>query len=76
MYSLIQTRIIPHTVIKDHFQTFGYAPNSTTPGIWQHKKNVIDFTLVLGKFGISYSRKQDEYHLINSLTEICAVTQD
>ena len=45
----------------------GYAPVPHTPSLWRHHTSDLVFSLVVGDFGIKYTRKSDANHLIKPL---------
>ena len=54
----------------------GCALVPPTPSLWRHHTSDLVFSLVVNGFGIKYTRKEDANHLLKSLQEDYATTED
>ena len=54
----------------------GYAPVPHTPSLWRHHTPNLVFSLIVNNFLIKYTHKGDADHLLKSLQEDYAITQD
>ena len=54
MYGLLQAGRIAHDAIVKHLDPYEYHPSRKTPGLWIHKNQPINFTLVFDDFGVKY----------------------
>ena len=55
---MMQAGIITHQALREHLKPYGYAPENVTQGLWIHTDRDINFTLVVGDFGIKYTHKK------------------
>jgi hypothetical protein len=76
MYGLPQAGILAYDQLVHHLSTHGYAPCTHTPGLWSHSTRDITFCLVVDKFGIKYTDKNNAIHLLTALQELYFVTTD
>jgi hypothetical protein len=74
MYGLPQAGILAYDQLVRHLSTHSYAPCTHTPGIWYHTTRDITFCLVVDDFGIKYTNKTDDMHLLTALQQLYVVT--
>ncbi len=55
---------------------FRYYKCVNTPGLWNHKTQLITFALVVDDFGVKYVNKADVDHLIASIKPTYTLTKD
>ena len=54
----------------------GYTPSKFTPGLYRHATRPIVFSLVVGVFGVKYTRKEDAEHLDQTLQDSYPMKSD
>ena len=67
MYGLPQAGCIAYDQLVDILGLHEYLPSPTIPGLWKHKMQLLQFTLVVDDFGIKYINEHDVQHLLASL---------
>jgi hypothetical protein len=68
-YGLPQAGKIAQNCLTKVLDPWGYAPVPITTGLWAHKTQPINFTLVVDDFGIKHEGKEHALHLIAALLE-------
>ena len=63
MYGLPQAGRIAHDALVKHLDLYGYHPSSKKTGLWKHKSQPINFTLVVNYFEVKYLLKEHALHL-------------
>eukprot|EP00804_Cyclotella_cryptica_P017160 CCRYP_003375-RA/>CCRYP_003375-RA protein AED:0.38 eAED:0.38 QI:0/0/0/1/0/0/2/0/339 len=66
-YGLPQAGILANKLLKKRLAADGYFKPPHTPGLFKHISHPIQFSLVVGDFGIKYIGKQHLDHLIASI---------
>ena len=76
MYGLPQAGRIASDRLTAFLAPHGYAPVPITPGLWKHNASDLMFTLVVDDFGVKYTNTADANHLIATLKQLYAVSDD
>ena len=76
VYGLPQAGKIANYKLKLHLEKCVYKPAPITPGLWRHKTRPLQFSLVVGDFGIKYERQEDITHLLDALKTIYKIFED
>ena len=76
MYGLPQAGRISHDYLLKHIETYGYHPSSKNPARWKHNIRTINFTFVVGDFGVKYLGKEHALHAKSALETKYKVTTD
>ena len=76
MYGLPQAVCIVNNELIKNLGPYGYAPVPIMAGLWKHKTNVLDFTLVEDNFGVAYECREDSGKLKGLLEKKYKVTTD
>ena len=76
MYGLPQAGKIANDNPKLHLANFGYEPAPITPGLRRNQTSPLQFSLVVGDFGIKYDRQEDITHLLGALKTIHKISED
>ena len=76
MYGLKESGMIAYKHLVKNLEPFGYCPCENTPGLWWHKTQPTTLTLCVDDFGVKYSHKDDENHLINAINDNYKTTID
>jgi hypothetical protein len=76
MYGLPQAGIIANQLLAHRLAIHGSHQNKFTPGLWRHVTRPIQFTLIVGDFGVQYVRKEHAQHLIDALETDYTVSKD
>ena len=63
MYGLPPSGRIAHDTLLEHLHLYIYHPSIKKPWIWKHNSRPINFTLVVGDFGVKYSGEEHAWHL-------------
>ena len=63
MYGLPQTGRISHDRLPKHLKRHDYLSTPITAGLWHHKTQPINFTLVVDDFGVKYVGRERADHL-------------
>ena len=74
IYGLSQAVRIAHGFLVKHLDPYGCHPSNKTPGLWIHKNQPINFTLVVDDFGVKYSVKENALLLKSVLEDKYTVT--
>lgn len=69
MYGLPQADRLANKLLKKRLNKQGYYQSKQMPGLWKHKKQPIQFTLVADDVGFKYKRKRNAQHLMKTLKE-------
>ena len=67
MYGLPQAGILAYNLLVKRLKKHGYAPCTTTTGLWKHSD--ISFVLTIDDFGIKYVGRHNALHLISALQQ-------
>ena len=67
MYGLAQEGLLENELLAKRLKKQGFNQTPHTPGLWRQHTKPIQFSLVVGDFGIKYDNKQDAQDLINAL---------
>ena len=76
MYGLPQAGKLANDRLVAFLEPHGYVPVPFTPGLWRHTSRPISFTLVVDDFGVKYTQREDAEHLMTSLRQQYAVSED
>ena len=76
MYGLPQAGRIANDQLQRHLQKYGYVHSTTMNSLWTHKERNTVFTLVVDDFGIKYTSKSNDEHLINALQDLYRIMVD
>jgi hypothetical protein len=76
MYGLPQAGIIAQELLTKRLHKAGYCQSKITPGYWHHDWHPISFTLVVDDFGMKYTNKDNEEHLMNILKQDYEIDTD
>ena len=76
MYGLPQAGKIANDKLKLHLDKFRYEPEPITPGLCRHQTCPLQFSLVVGDFGIKYESQEDITHLLDALKTIYKISKD
>eukprot|EP00804_Cyclotella_cryptica_P020407 CCRYP_012629-RA/>CCRYP_012629-RA protein AED:0.27 eAED:0.27 QI:0/0/0/1/0/0/4/0/557 len=69
MYSLLQAGLLAQELLEQCLNKHGYYQSTRTPGLWTHKWQPVQFTLVVDDFGIKCVGKENLQHLTSILHE-------
>lgn len=64
MYGLPQAGILVQELLAERLDRHGYQQSAIIPEYWKHDTMPIDFTLVVGDFGIKYTKEEHKNHLL------------
>ena len=53
-----------------------YAPVPHTSSLWSHHTSDLVFSIVVDNFGINYTQRESNYHLLRSLREDDVITNE
>jgi hypothetical protein len=67
MYGLPQAGIIAHELLAKRLKEHGYSQSKTKPGLWKHKWQPINFSLVINNFGVKYVGKEHAQPLLQTV---------
>ena len=76
MYGLPQSGLLANQLLEKRLNKHGYFQSKLVPGLWTHKTQPIQFTLVVDDFGVKYVGKEHALHLKAVLEEHYAITED
>merc|ERR1711983_360502 len=76
MYGLPQAGLIANELLEKRLNEHGYHQSKYIPGLWKHKWRPIQFTLVVGNFGVKYQGEEHARHLKSVLERRYKVTTD
>jgi len=74
MYGLPQAGLLANKLLEKRLNAYGYFQSKLVPGLWCHKQRPIQFSLVVGDFGIKYTGHKHVNHLLTVLKEHCTIT--
>jgi hypothetical protein len=66
-YGLPQAGIPANNLLRTRLEAEGYYKAATTPGLWRHKWQPIQFCLIVNDFGVEYVGIEHFNHLLNLL---------
>jgi hypothetical protein len=69
MYSLPQAGLLANKLLEKRLNIHGYYQHRHTPGLWAHRTQPVQFTLVVDDFGVKFVGKEHTEHLIKALQE-------
>ena len=76
MYGLPQAVILECKQLVNHLKPYGYEPCICIQGLWKHITNGKTFTLCVDNFGIKYTDRENELHLLDALKAIHKISTD
>ena len=76
MYGLPQSGLLANELLEKRLNKHGYRQSKLVPGLWQHDKRPIQFTLVVDDFGVKYVGEEHAKHLQRVLEEHYKLTCD
>ena len=76
MHGLKQAAILAFDQLKANLAPYGYYPDETSPGIWQHKTRRTRFCLCVDDFGVKYFNQEDADPLLNAIRQHYKVSVD
>ena len=76
MYGPKQVGRIANDCLKKHLKASGYVPCRYTPGIFTHISRKISFALCIDDFGVKYTDKANNQHLLTCLEKMYKFTTD
>jgi hypothetical protein len=74
MHRLPQSGILAYVQLVAHLTKHGYEPCPHTPCLWKRATCDVTFCLVVDDFGVKYTDKAYDTHLINAIWDIYEVT--
>jgi hypothetical protein len=66
-YGLPQAGILANDLLRTRLEAEGYFEAATTPGLWRHKWQPIQFCLIVDDFGVEYVGIEHFNHLLDLL---------
>ena len=76
MYGLPQAGLLAQEQLITRLNKAGYTQSKVTPGFWKHAWRPINFTLVVGNFGVKYVGKEHAENLIGVLKQDYEINTD
>ncbi len=76
MYGLPQAGLLAQELLEKRLNKHGYYQSDRTPGLWMHKWQPIQFTLVVDDFGIKYIGEENLMHPTSILQENYVMSTD
>jgi hypothetical protein len=76
MYGLPQAGLLAQELLEQRLNKHGYFQSTRTPGLWMHKWQPVQFTLVVDDFGIKYVGEENLQHLTSILREHYEISID
>ena len=76
MYGLPQAVNISNDKLKQHLEKFGYDSSPITTGLWRNQTRTLQFSLLVGDFGVQYERQADITHILDVLKTIYKIYED
>ena len=76
MYGLPQAGLLANELLEKRLNKRGYHQSKLVPGLWKHKWQPIQFTLVVDDFGVKYVGKEHALHLKATLEDNYGVTTE
>jgi hypothetical protein len=67
MYGLPRAGLIAQELMAKMLKEHGYSQSKTTPGLWKHKRQPINFSLVVDDFRVKYIGKEHAQHLLQTV---------
>ena len=67
IYGLPNAGRLANLRLKEKLKPRGFYEVAYTPGLWKHKRRPIQFSLIVGDFGVKYAGKEHMDYLITSL---------
>ena len=74
MYGLPQSELLANELLENRLNKRGYCQSKLVPGILKHDWRPVQFTLVVGNFGVNYVGKEHALHLKQKIEEKYTVT--
>ena len=71
-----QAKNIANEYLRDKLCPLRYYEVSHTPVLWKYAYRPIDFSFVVDNFGVQYVGEDNKHHLIDSLKEDFAISED
>ena len=76
IYGLPQAGILANKQLRKFLKPAEYYKVAHTPGLWQHISHPIQFTLIVGDFGVKYVGREHAEHLIQTLKKQYDIATD
>jgi hypothetical protein len=76
MYGLPQSGLLATKLLEKQLNKHGYRQSKLVPGLWKHDTRPIQFTLVVGNFGVKYIGEEHANHPKRALDEHYKLTCD
>ena len=76
MCGLPQAEKIVNDKLKLHLANFESEPAPITPGLWRHQTRPLQFSLVVGDFGVKYEHQENITHLLDALKKNYKISED
>ncbi len=76
MYGLPQSGLLANKLLEKRLNKQGHRQRKLVPCLWKHDTQPIQFTLVVGNFGVKYVGDEHAEHLKNTLEEHYKLTCD
>ena len=76
MYGLPQAGLLANELLEKRLNKNGYFQSKFVAGLWAHKTQPIQFTLVVDDFGVKYVGEEHANHLLKTLEQHYKVTAD
>ena len=76
IYGFPQAEKLANKYLQDKLSSRRYYEVSHTPVLWKHAYRPIDFSFVVDNFGVQYVGEDNKHHLIDSLKEDFAISED
>ena len=67
IYGLPQAGILANKQLRRRLAKHGYFEVNHAPGLWRHVARPVQFSLVVGDFGVKYVGEENAQHLINAI---------
>ena len=74
MYGPPQAGLIAQDHLQKHLAKYDYLPTPIISGLWCHKTQPINFTLVVYDFGVKHVGREHAEHLKNALESMYKMT--
>ena len=76
MYGLKQVAVLTYNQLVSNLARDGYAPCSSTTGIWKHNNCQTCFGLCVDDFGVKVFHEEDKAHFLHSLRKYYNISVD
>ena len=76
IYGLSQAGKPANTLLKQRLATCGYIECMNTTGLWRHIFRPVQFTLVVGYFGVKFVGVEKLRHIVESLKKFYEIVLD